>query len=60
MIKGYWQYKIFIKNIPVWAITKKKKKKTGDWLLQPSLPLYDLDNGYGGSMGKQKDHLFLD
>ena len=32
-------------------------KKTSDWLLQPSLPLYDLDNSYGGSMGKQKDHL---
>ena len=31
--------------------------KTSDWLLQPSIPFYDLDNNYGGFMGKQKDPL---
>ena len=29
-------------------------KKKGDWLLQPSLPLYGLDNSYDSSMEKQK------
>ena len=34
--------------------------KNRDWLLQPSLPIYDLDNSYGGSMGKQKNPFYLD
>ena len=35
-------------------ISLSHHKKIGNWLLQQSLPLYDLDNNYGGSMEKQK------
>ena len=33
-------------------ISLSHHKKISDWLLQPSLPIYDLDNNYGDFMRK--------